>query len=129
MKSDLDQLPLSNEDGRIGVSFDEAKRVARAIGLVGISLLLCICVLLIAFKILEEAPLFYLIAPFIIVFLLSLGWLTRLLYSWALAAVVALSVIFPLIALVMLFLCYKKGFKLLKENGYKASFIGSLKKM
>ncbi|PKM29501.1 MAG: hypothetical protein CVV07_10425 [Gammaproteobacteria bacterium HGW-Gammaproteobacteria-11] len=103
-----------------------AEQLALPIKYVGITFLQAILANVIVILFLQESPLVYAVIPFNLAFVFAVAWLAKVAYSWFMAIITVLLVLFPLGFLIIMLLAYNRASKELKNLGYKVGFSGAL---
>lgn len=106
---------------------NRAMQLASPIKYVGITFLLAVIVNLVVISLFRESPLVYAVVPFNLTYVFTVSWLAKVAYSWFMAIITVLLVVFPVAVFVIMLLAYNRASKELKDLGYKSSFSGSLK--
>ena len=114
---------MSNNDS----AESRATQLASPIKYVGITFLLAVVVNVVVISLFRDSPLVYAVVPFNLAYVLAVSWLAKVAYSWFMAIITVLLVLFPLGVIIIMLLAYNRAVKELKNLGYKSSFSGNLK--
>lgn len=109
-----------------GSAHDRATQLALPIKYVGMTFLAAILVNTIVILWFLEPPFVYAVVPFNVAYVVAVAWLAKVSYSWFMAVITILLVVFPVAVLVIMLLAYSRASKELKGLGYKSGFWGNL---
>src|SRR5690606_15587011 len=104
-----------------------ATELASPLKYVGITFLLAVIVNVVVILLFRESPLVYTVVPFNLAYVFTVAWLAKVAYSWFMAIITVLLVVFPVGIFIIMLLAYSRASKELKDLGYKTSFSGNLK--
>lgn len=104
-----------------------AMQLASPIKYVGITFFLAVIVNVVVISLFRESPLVYAVIPFNLAYVFTVAWLAKVAYSWFMALITMLLVVFPVGVLIITLLAYSRASKELRNLGYKSSLSGNLK--
>jgi uncharacterized protein YqhQ len=106
---------------------NRAMQLASPLKYTGITFFLAIAASLVIALFFNGTPLVYLLVPINLAYIFTVAWLAKVAYSWFMAIITVLLVVFPAGVFIIMLLAYSRAAKELKELGYKVSFLGDLK--
>lgn len=115
---------MSNVDAED--NYTKAEKLAAPIKYIGISFLAAVVANLFFIGLFRESPLVYGVIPFNFAYIFCVAWLAKVAYSWFLAIISVVLVVFPVGVIAIMLLAYSRASKQLKELGYKATFTGKV---